>query len=135
MSLEQLYNKTIIVNYKNFEIADDDNDAKSQTEYRKQLLDVFNISIDQFNLLTTKIDKLYVTLSILNYWRHEQLTMFNDILTSMAAQLLSEDKSMGFSMLFSYDYFDMINIFINDYLYNKTVNMEILRKLKNKICN
>ena len=135
MSLPDLYNKNVNVNYKSFEVSDDDNDAKSQTEYRKQLLQTFDIEIEQFDSLTCKIDKIYDTLCMSSYWKDNERELFDEILLKVAGQLLSEDKSMGFAMLFSYDYFDKIIVFITDYIYNNNVNTEILNELKNKICN
>ena len=135
MSLPDLYNRNVNVNYKSFEVSDDDNDALSQTEYRKQLLQTFDIEVEQFDSLTCKIDKIYDTIRMMNYWKNNERKLFDEILLKLAGQLLSEDKSMGFAMLFSYDYFDKIIVFITDYLYNNTVNTEILNELKNKICN
>lgn len=133
MNLDTLYNKNAVVNYKHYEREEDE--TTCQTKYREQLLNALNLTIDKFDNMTSNIDHLYKLLVTRDNWSYDEKEMFNTILLNCADRFHSRDISLGFLILFSYDYFDILFKFLNDYFYNNEVNNELLKELKNKICN
>ena len=118
-----LYNVNLDVTYK---INNDD------TLFRSQLLKAFNININDFDNLHELIEQLYLDIKTREHlFSASQFTMFNNILSKLANIIMSTDKSVGFMVLFSYDYFQYTHMFLKDIIINKHINEEILESIFN----
>jgi len=118
-----LYNVNLDVTYK---INNDD------TLFRSQLLKAFNININDFDNLHELIEQLYLDIKTKEHlFSASQFTMFNNILSKLANIIMSTDKSVGFMVLFSYDYFQYTHMFLKDIIINKHINEEILESIFN----
>ena len=97
-----LYNTSIQLTYKTV------SDELTNTIYRKELLKVLDLDSYDDTMIHTKIDTIYRTL------------VFDDTMKqnmrSNAAQLLSEDMVLGFTLCFSYDMFEETHAFICEQL-------------------
>lgn len=97
-----LYNTSIQLTYKTV------SDELTNTIYRKEMLQALDLDSYDDSLIRGKIDALYRKL------------VFNDNMKermrSNAAQLMSEDMILGFTLCFSYDMFEQTHAFICEQL-------------------
>ena len=97
-----LYNTSIQLTYKTV------SDELTNTIYRKEMLKVLDLDTYDDSLISGKIDALYRKL------------VFNDEMKEKmrlnAAQLMSEDMVLGFTLCFSYDMFEQTHAFICEQL-------------------
>jgi hypothetical protein len=135
MDFKTLYNIDIIVDYKKHEDNGED-DVHADTKYREQLLNCLKITIEQFDDMCEIIEKIrkYVTQLLEVKFTDSQREIYNEILLKCAGRFMCDDTSMGFMILFSYDYFDLIHRFIKHLITNNEINTDLLHELKNKIC-
>ena len=82
-----------------------------------------------------RIEKInnYITPLLELKFTESQRKLYNEILTKCAGQFMTHDISLGFMILFSYDYFYIIHEFIRDLIENHKINVTLLNELKNKI--
>ena len=132
MDINSIYNVDIDVNYKNCSI--EKNGFEPDTKYRELVLNCFNLSIEQFERLTERIDLVYNYIELnKELFNKKQYDLFNDVLTSLASTLMSEDKKFGLLVLFSYDFFDKTHLFLRELINNKQINCDILEDIKKNI--
>lgn len=115
-----MYNTNIKLTYHNI-VGD-----TSDTTYRKELLDVFQIDINCFNQLNDKIDEIYKLLPNDNL-------KWNQILEKSASKFLSNEKDMGFMILFSYDTFHIVHRLLCDFFQTNHLNDNILQELEDNV--
>lgn len=155
MSLQDIYNIEAIVNYSECENENENENTQYDNcdmKYREQLKEVFfitntsketnaQIDINDEDTITTtiqeRIDALndIITKNYISLLSESQKETFETILITLASKLMTEDRTVGFLLLFCYDYFSLIHTFIVSLVVNATVNDKILYELKNKICN
>lgn len=99
---------------------------KSDTQYRKELLDVFYLTVNEFDSINNKIDNLFQLIPKNN-------KKMNDILDKLSSKFFSEDKDFGFMILFSYDTFHIIHRLLQNFLKTNELNNEILQELEKNI--
>lgn len=135
MDIKTIYNVDVVVNYKNYEDNGED-EVCSDTIYRKQLLETLLLNIEEFDKLCDQIEniRLYIDKILAEKLTPQQKEIYNSILLKCAGHFISDDTSMGFMILFSYDYFYLIHDFIRDIIIKNSINDELLNELKNKIC-
>jgi hypothetical protein len=135
MDFKTLYNINVAVDYKKHEDNGED-DVHADTKYREQLLNCLNITIEQFDDMCEIIEKIrkYITPLLEVKFTDSQREIYNEILLKCAGRFMCDDTSMGFMILFSYDYFDLIHSFIKHLITNNEINTDLLDELKNKIC-
>jgi hypothetical protein len=135
MDFKTLYNIDIIVDYKKHEDNGED-DVHADTKYREQLLNCLNITIDEFDKMPVIIEKIrtFLTPLLEVKFTDSQKGTYNEILLKCAGRFMCDDISMGFMILFSYDYFDLIHKFIKHLITKNVINSDLLNELKNKIC-
>lgn len=93
----------------------------SDTQYRKELLQAFNLT--EFNLeqINGKIETIYSTLC-----KNETM---KQIMIKRSGDVLTEDEVLGFMLCFSYHYFHLMHAFLIDNITHNRVNEELLLKL------
>lgn len=140
MDITTLYNVDYIVDYKDFEqnndISGNNNDTVvSDTRYRENILNVFYLTISEYDNLIERIDDIYGYINNnLHIFNDMQLKKFNEILVNAASTFFTNDKNYGILVLFSYEHFDKMHIFLKQFIIDKTINDEILDELKKNIC-
>lgn len=136
MDIKTIYNVDADVNYKKYE-DNGEYDVCSDTMYRKQLLETLLLDVEKFDEMSGRIEnvRLQIDNILAEKLSIQQKEIYNSILLKNAGQFISDDASMGFMILFSYDYFYLIHKFIRDIIIKKSINDEILNELKNKICD
>lgn len=135
MDINTIYNVDVVVNYKNYE-NNGEYEVYSDTIYRKQLLETLLLHVDEFYEMGSRIEnvRLHIDKILVQQFTPQQKEFYKSILLNCAGKFMSDDTSMGFMILFSYDYFYLIHDFIRDIIIKKSINDEILNELKNKIC-
>ena len=110
-----MYNTKLQLTYHNLE------GDVGDTQYRKELLDVF--SLKEFNLeeMNILIKQIYDILP-----KNKE---FNCILKKNANDVNSDDLLLGFMLCFTYNKFYLIHQYICDYLDNKIINSALLKML------
>ncbi len=113
----------------NIDYQVDYNDNRS---YRNCIRQVFSMNIDRTDSKWTGIDEestdelLYdentinVTMDIL-YSKTQSIPHFQSLYDLAAAKMISTDRSIGFAMLFSYNYFFFFHVTLRDFLSNPSV--------------
>lgn len=117
-----LYNTGLILKYNT--IKDED---LSDTQYRKELAHVFNFdnfNISDFDNLDKCINKLFERLPSNN-------KELNTVLEKAASTFFTQDKTLGFRLLFSYQTFFLLHQFLIKYLNENTICYELLNRISN----
>ncbi len=135
MDFNTLYNIEVVVDYKKHEENGED-DVHADTKYREQLLKCLKITVDEFDEMCDRVEKIrkFITPLLQAKLTETQSEIYNKILLNCAGRFMSDDISMGFMILFSYDYFDLIHNFIIHLIMKNDINKELLDELKKKIC-
>lgn len=140
MDINTFYNINSIVDYREYEKNNDDNENNtnsilSDTRYRENLLETFYLKVSDYDNIINHIDKIYGYIKDnSSIFTQEQYKTFNDILIKCAGEFMTDDKNYGTLVLFSYDYFDKTHQLVKELIKNKTINNEILEELKKNIC-
>ena len=95
----------------------------SETQYRKELLQAFNLNEFNLEIINTKIEHIYSTIC-----KNEKMKR---IMIKNAQDLFSEDEILGFMLCFSYHSFHLVHDFLIDNITHNRVNTELLLKLDN----
>jgi hypothetical protein len=94
--------------------------------YKEDLLNAFGIN--EFNdTIIHEIDNLYNSM--------KYITELHPILETLAAQIMSTDRSAGFVILFSYDYFYLTHPIICQFLNDNKIDNSKIIELTNKVNN
>ena len=118
-----LYNTSLNVDYK-----DEKYNSEHNTMYQKQFLQAFYIENYDEGIVIDKIDKIYNDISNDNNMKK----LFNEIKErNKIFPFDLSDKDM-FSLLFSYDTFDLIHLFICDYYEKNFITEETYNIFINK---
>lgn len=112
-----MYNYSYIVSYKSKK-----NYNLQNTQYRKDLLNVFFLEQDNFDALSKHIHTLFHSI-------HFNSRLWNDILIKSSSRIMSSDKETGFMMLFSFDNFDFIHSILVNYYKTSSWNTNELNIL------
>jgi hypothetical protein len=89
--------------------------------YREDLINAFGLEEFDERLINIEIENLYEKMS--------HLTVLDNILDTLAAKMMSTDRSLGFLILFSYDYFYLTHQIICEFLENNTINDDKVAEL------
>ena len=102
--INEILDLKVNVDYKDKSYEEDE----QETRYREQILMVFKVK--EFNdvELSDKINQLYEYIRIQKYYQET----FKKTLLRKAGELLSEDPSLGFLLLHSFDTFDIVYSYI-----------------------
>lgn len=119
-----MYNYDLDCTYRSFET---DNSTSSEDVYRKELLMVFNLKDldDLTNNISSIIGNIYGSIKDCS-----ELLNLAEIASN---QYLSTDKEIGFTILFSYDYFDCLHICLKDYFTLGYIESDHLEQLTDLI--
>jgi hypothetical protein len=82
--------------------------------YREDLINAFGIVEFDEHLINIEIENIYEKM--------KHLTVLDNILDILAAKMMSTDRSLGFLILFSYDYFYLTHQIICEFLEKNTIN-------------
>jgi len=123
-------NHTIsVTSYYNIDYHVDYNDNHS---YRNCLRRVFNMNVDRNDAKWTEMDeestdellyddKVVSTNMDFLYSKTQSILEFQTLYDMAAAKMISTDRSIGFAMLFSYNYFFFFHRTLRDFLSNPSV--------------
>jgi hypothetical protein len=94
--------------------------------YKEDLLNAFGIN--EFNdIIINEIDNLYNSM--------KYITELHPILETLASQIMSTDRSAGFVILFSYDYFYLTHQIICEFLNDTKIDNNKIIELTNLVNN
>ena len=108
----------------------------SNTLYQNELMNAFSMNTFQADVLKNKIDCLETKLKeiICQCENSESIKAdMNHMCTTLAKNVMSPDLSIGFSLLFAYEYFHIMHMCIIDILNTRTVTSENWDALKSSI--
>jgi hypothetical protein len=107
-------------------LALDEKDKIKDLIYKEDLLNAFGLN--EFNdSIIHEIDNLYNNM--------KYITELHPILDTLAAQIMSTDKSAGFVILFSYDYFYLTHPIICEFLNENKIDNNKIIELTNLVNN
>lgn len=87
--------------------------------YKEDILNSFGLNEFDEHVIINEIDNLYNIM--------KNVSELNDILDILSAKMMSTDRSTGFIILFSYDYFYLTHQIICDFLNDKKIdNIKIM---------
>ena len=107
------YNTSLVTTYQ-----DNMADETSDTQYRKELLEAFNLEEFDLDIINQRIETLYTSI--------EKTESFQSKMREMAGMFLSEDDVMGFMICFSYHSFYIIHRIIVKYLEENVLDETLL---------
>jgi len=127
-----MYNTKVVCTYHTDDIFLESYDNISQEErqfiqdaiYRQELLNI--LDIEDFNEI-----EMGEALHEL-YFRLQDCIELNECMSKLAGQFISEDKEIGLTILFSYDYMYLTHQCISEYLETGFISEINIKKLKNK---
>lgn len=93
--------------------------------YREDLVNVFGLDEFDERLINDEIDHLYEKM--------QHITDLYVILDTLAAKMISTDRSIGFLILFSYDYFFLTHQLICDFIENNKIDNDKITELINLV--
>ena len=104
--IQYMYNTEFLCTYKLHE------NEISDYYYKIQLMATFNMSSYDETMISESVGKIYKRIE-----EDEDLDkdQFNSILLLSASRFFSADKEIGFTLLFSYDTFDLLHRCLIDY--------------------
>ena len=94
--------------------------------YKEDILNTFGLN-EMNDSIIAEIDSLYNSM--------KYVTELHPILDTLAAKMMSTDRSMGFLILFSYDYFYLTHQIICEFLNDNKINNLKLIELTNMVNN
>lgn len=110
------YNTTIKTTYQNLM-----EDEKSDTLYRKELLNVFGLKDFELSIINDRIAEVYNNI--------EHTDEFKNVMQSVAGKLLSTDEELGFMLCFSFHSFHILHQFLVKYFDEGVFDETLLNKL------
>ncbi len=114
-----MYNYSIKITYLDIE------DAKQDTQYRKELLDIFNITEYNYHLISNTMKIIFD-----KYKEHKQIkNILEQVITHENKFPINLDKETAFMMLFSFQNFYFFHKALCDLERNLTINSELYDKL------
>tara|TARA_X000000950_G_C13921406_1_gene663650 strand:+ start:20109 stop:20492 length:384 start_codon:yes stop_codon:yes gene_type:complete len=118
-----LYNTSLNIDYKHEKYKNENN-----SEYQKQFLKAFHIEKYDEKIVIEKMDQIYDDICNDNNMKK----LFNEVKNrNKIFPFELKDKDL-FSLLFSYDTFDLVHLFIKDYYENDYVNDKTYENFINK---
>ena len=118
-----LYNTSLNIDYKHEKYKNENN-----IEYQKQFLKAFYIEKYDEKIVIEKMDQIYDDICNDNNMKK----LFNEVKNrNKIFPFELKDKDL-FSLLFSYDTFDLLHLFIKDYYENDYVNDKTYENFINK---
>ena len=93
----------------------------SEIRYRKEFLDVFDLLIFNLEQINQEIEHIFKCF--------KDNSEFVKCMKNKASRMLSTDPIVGFMLCFSFDEFHIIHRIIQEYLSEKTINMQLLKQL------
>jgi hypothetical protein len=128
-----MYNTKVVCTYHTDDIFIDSDKNISQEErqfiqdsiYRQELLNI--LDIEDFNEVEMgeALHELYVRL-------HDCLEL-NECMSKLAGQFISEDKEIGLTILFAYDYMYLTHQCISEYLETGTISEINIKNLRDVV--
>jgi hypothetical protein len=115
------YFKDIVTNTYNLE-------GKNEIQnmiYREDILNIFGLEKFDEESINREIEIIYGDL--------QDVTEIRIICAKLASSFLSEDKLLGFSMLFSFDYLYLVHPFICIFKKTKVLDKQLLTQLMEKV--
>jgi hypothetical protein len=107
-------------------LAFENKDEIKDLIYKEDLLNAFGLN--EFNdSIIDEIDNLYNSM--------KYITELQPILDTLAAKIMSTDRSYGFVILFSYDYFYLTHQIICQFLNDNKIDNNIIIELTNMVNN
>jgi len=107
-------------------LAPEEKDEIKDLIYKEDLLNAFGLN--EFNdTIIHEIDNLYN--------RMKYITELQPILDTLAAQIMTTDRSAGFVILFSYDYFYLTHPIICEFLNDTKIDNNKIIELTNLVNN
>ena len=92
--------------------------------YREDILNIFGLQNFDEEIINREIEIIYGEL--------QDVTEISIISSKLAASFLSEDKLLGFSILFSFDFLYLIHPFICIFKNTKVLDKQLINKLLEK---
>ena len=93
----------------------------SETQYRKELLNVFDLQTFDIDKINQEIEKVF--------HEFQENAEFIQCMKNKALTIMSTDNVVGFMLCFSFDEFHIVHEFILEYISQGTINMELLHQL------
>ena len=107
------------------DLTDNDKSEIKDYIYREDLINAFGLGEFDETIINAEIENLYEKM--------EHITELFPILDTLAAKMLSTDRSIGFLILFSYDYFYLTHQLICDFLENNKIDANKITELINVV--
>lgn len=93
--------------------------------YREDILNIFGLHKFDEEIINREIEIIYGEL--------QDVTEINIISSKLAASFMSEDKLLGFSILYSFDYLYLIHPFVCIFKNTKVLDKQLINKLLEKV--
>jgi hypothetical protein len=108
----------------------DFNQYNTTEEYQLCILQAFNVDSVDISIIYSTQDKLYKQINC-----HNKFNLLKPILTTLANKWMVNDMQVGFTTLFSYDYFYFTNQLIKEFINNNIICEKTISNLNNIISN
>ena len=127
-----MYNTNVVCTYNTPEVfletdnvTDGEKSFIRDTIYRQELLDIFEINdYNEFELNNRMLEL---------YDKVKGFKWLQECMTKLALNFISNDKEIGFAILFSYDYLFLTHICICEFFETGKITEESIEKLKKSI--
>jgi len=96
------------------DLTEDDKLEIKEFIYREDLINAFGLAEFDERLINAEIEHLYEQM--------KHLTELHPILDILAGKMMSFDRTIGFLILFSYDYFYLMHQIICDFINNNKID-------------
>lgn len=93
--------------------------------YREDILNIFGLHKFDEEIINREIEIIYGEL--------QDVTEINIISSKLAASFMSEDKLLGFSILYSFDYLYLIHPFVCIFKNTKVLDKQLINQLLEKV--
>jgi hypothetical protein len=103
----------------------------SDTIYRQELTNAFQMREFDEKIVNEKIDKIYEW--VRNTTEPVTLNNLDALLHTLAKSAMTQDLSIGFAMLFAYNYFHVTHLCIAELVQSHTISRENMDALKSCI--